>query len=64
MKYVFKSEDRNKEIMLAKGNIPLWAIALKLGVHEQTLHRWLRVEVDETKKQRILEAINQIKQGQ
>lgn len=53
--------DANQEVREAKSNIPLWRIAKQLGVSEQTLIRWLRVEMDEQKKTRVLVAITEIK---
>lgn len=37
--------------------IPLWKIAVRLGVCEQTLIRWLRVPLDGEKEREIMEAI-------
>lgn len=37
--------------------IPLWRIAVTIGVSEPTLTRWLRVQLSEDKEQRIMEAI-------
>lgn len=51
----------NEVVKVSKGNIPLWKIAKKLGVHEVTLIRWMREEMDEEKKGRVLEAIDDIK---
>lgn len=54
---------RNPDFWSAKGRIPLWLIAEELSIHEQTLMRWLRVEVEPEKMGRILEAIEVIKQA-
>lgn len=51
----------NKEVKEAKRNIPLWRIAKSLGVHEMTVIRWFREEMDEEKKQRVLYAIDEVK---
>jgi len=49
--------------MLAKGNgVPLWAIADKLRVSEQTLIRRWRKELPENEKEAIRSAITDIKQ--
>ena len=40
--------------------VMLWQIADRIGVSEFTLVRWLRHELPEDKKQKILEAINAI----
>lgn len=52
---------KNQEFWKKKGNIPIWAVALKIGVHEQTLHRWLRVEVDKDRLKIILDGLEQAK---
>lgn len=51
----------NKEIRSAKGSIPNWVIAEKLGVHEVTFIRWMRKELPKKEKERILFAIDEIK---
>ena len=38
-------------------DIPLWRVAVAIGVSEPTLTRWLRVPLSEEKEQRIMEAI-------
>lgn len=56
--------ERNPIFWERKGKIPIWLISEKLGVHEQTLMRWLRVKVEEEKMRRILEALEQVKREQ
>lgn len=53
---------KNAEIKRAAriAGVPLWRIAAALNVHEMTLTRWLRFELPEDKKQRILAAIAEI----
>jgi AcrR family transcriptional regulator len=51
----------NQEVKEAKGSIPLWRIAKKLGVHEMTVIRWFRDEMEAEKKVRVLGAIQEIK---
>lgn len=53
--------NRNQDIKKAKGDLPIWAIAEKLGIHENTLYRWLRTEMDSNKKRMVMDAINQLK---
>jgi transposase-like protein len=53
--------NRNQDIKKAKGDLPIWAIAEKLGIHENTLYRWLRTEMDSNKKRMVLNAINELK---
>lgn len=53
--------NENQEVKAAKGNIPLWRIAKKVGCHEMTVIRWMREEMDEEKKARVLGAIAEIK---
>jgi ribosome-binding protein aMBF1 (putative translation factor) len=56
----------NKEIRTAIENSDFftWQIAQKLGIHENTFYRWMRAEMSEEKKGRILTAITQLKQEQ
>lgn len=44
-----------------EAHIPLWKIAQMVGISEPTLTRWLRVELSQEKKVRILQAIEQLK---
>ena len=47
--------------MYARGNdIPLWAIAKRLGVSEPTLHRHWREELPPDEKVKIREIITQL----
>jgi len=48
-----------REKMREKG-IKQWEIADVLGISEFTLSRWLRKEILDSKRQRILEAIESI----
>lgn len=41
-----------------RAGVKHWQIAIQLGVSEQTLVRWLRTPLDESKAQRITEAID------
>lgn len=52
---------RNEDVQKAKGRIPYFAIAEKIGVHENTIYRWLRSELSPDKKKQILRAIDEIK---
>lgn len=45
---------------LRADGITLWQIALKIGVAESTIVRWLRVELDREKQQLVEEAICEI----
>lgn len=53
----------NAEIrtMLKANKIPYWKIALKLGVHENTILRKMRVELSESEKEYFINAISEIK---
>lgn len=51
---------RNEEIRIAKGKIPTWVIAERLGIHENTLYHIMRKKLPEVEKQRILAAIHEI----
>ena len=52
----------NKSIrLLARGaGVPLWEIAQHIGVSENTLLRWLRVKLDDVKREKIMTAIREI----
>lgn len=53
--------NRNADIKQAKGKIPNWAIAEKLGVSEQTWYLWLRKELDPEVKERVFAIIDELK---
>jgi uncharacterized protein YjcR len=59
---VSEYQKRNKDFFKAKGEIPLWVIADKLSCHENTVRNWLKKELVPEKKERLLGAINEIKQ--
>ncbi|MGW9164978.1 hypothetical protein ACWGPZ_27015 [Priestia megaterium] len=52
---------RNENIEKAKGSIPYWVIAEKLGVHENTIQNWMKKEMDEERQRKVMLAIEQIK---
>ena len=52
---------RNLDIREAKGNIPFWFIAEKLGVHENTLRNWLKKELEPAEKEKVMNVIKDIK---
>lgn len=54
-------ETLNEEVRKEKGAIPNWVIAKKIGVHENTLNRWMREEMAGERKKTVLEAITEIK---
>lgn len=58
-----KNMKANNEIrtLAAENNIYIWQIADKLGVHENTLLRWMRKELPKETKDKILNAINEIR---
>lgn len=43
--------------------VPLWKVALAIGISEPTLIRWLRVPLTPEKEQRMLEAISALAKG-
>lgn len=53
---------RNEEIRIAlfQHNIKQWEVAEQLGVSEITICRWLRSELPDDKKTRIMSAINKL----
>jgi len=52
---------RNQLIEEAKGTIPYWVIAERLGVHENTIQNWMKREMSEERKEKVMRAINEIK---
>ncbi|KON85667.1 hypothetical protein AF332_01625 [Sporosarcina globispora] len=52
---------RNQMIEEAKGTIPYWVIAERLGVHENTIQNWMKREMSEERKDKVMRAINEIK---
>ena len=52
---------RNEEIRRAKGSIPNWLVAEKLGIHENSYYRLLRKKLAKKKKEEILKIIEKIK---
>lgn len=55
-----KLSDRNQEIRNAKRGIPNWMIAERLFISEQTLLRWLRVEMKPSQKAQIMAIIQEL----
>jgi hypothetical protein len=51
----------NQDILKIKGFIPNWLIAEKLNIHEITFIRWMRKEMIEEKKLKVLAAIDEVK---
>jgi len=55
---------RNQDVRQAmqQDKLPLWRVAETLGVHENTLRRWLQAEnIDTDRRQRILRAVQAAK---
>lgn len=42
---------------IKKRGLFLWQVAIKAGVSEATLNRWLRTELTDEQKERVLEGI-------
>lgn len=51
----------NPRVMEAKGRIPFWVIAQRLGVHENTVRNWMKSKMSEDKEAKVLAAIEDIK---
>lgn len=43
-----------------KAGIPLWRVAVAIGVSEPTLTRWLRFPLPAEKENRVIEAISRL----
>ena len=52
----------NKEVRKAAriADIPMWKIAMVLGISEPTIFRWLRTELPEDKKEAMMAAITKL----
>lgn len=52
----------NKDIraLIAVSGIKNWEIAEYLGIAEPTFYRWMRTELDQEKKDKIIKAINEL----
>ena len=46
---------------LKEDNIAFWRLAEKLGVSEGTVVRWLRTELSEQKKEKIIQSIEELR---
>lgn len=47
---------------IKNSGFPYWAVAERLGITDSTFSKWLRKELSEEKKQKILGAIEELKQ--
>lgn len=56
--------DNNKDIrkMARRAGIPMWKIAVEMGVSENSLFRWLRRELPEERRAKIIEIIKKYEQ--
>lgn len=45
---------------IEKKRLKYWEVAKEVGIDPATLSKWLRVELEGEKKQRIIDAINKI----
>ena len=56
----------NKDIRekVKQSGVPYWKIAARLGVSEGTLCRWLRMELDEKTKEKIISTIEKIERDE
>ena len=52
----------NRELRgyMKRNSVPYWKLALKIGVAESTLIRWLRTELPEHKKQEYMLIVDEI----
>lgn len=41
-------------------DVPLWAVALEIGVSEPTLMRWLRIPLTQDREDQIMAAIDHL----
>lgn len=52
----------NEEIrrMIGFYGLNQWEVALTVGIRPETLSKWLREELDDSRKDRVMRAINQL----
>lgn len=60
------SNDKNLEVKqdIKNSHVYQWQVASMLGVSEMTLIRWLREELSPDRKQRICDAIAELRGGE
>lgn len=51
-----RKKNRDVREYLKAKRVFMWEVAERIGVHEVTLIRWMRTELPEDKKQKIMEA--------
>jgi hypothetical protein len=59
-KGVFVMENLSVRQRAKKAGIPLWRVAVAIGVSEPTLTRWLRFPLPAEKENRVIEAISRL----
>lgn len=55
-------ENQSVRTAAKAAGVPLWKCALRMGISEPTLIRWLRVPLSKEKETRIMEAIAALEQ--
>lgn len=53
-------ENQGVRIAARSAGVPLWRVAVAIGISEPTLIRWLRFPLPENKEQRIMSAIAEL----
>jgi type VI protein secretion system component VasF len=53
---------KNKQVVDAKGDIPYWVLANQLNVHENTVRNWMKREMTQEIREKVLNAIAEVKQ--
>lgn len=56
------TNEKIKEV-IKKSGFYKWQIANQIGICEMTLIRWLRTELSEANKKKIITAIKELKEG-
>lgn len=64
VKEVFHMKENQELRQMAKANgVPLWACALKMGISEATIIRWLRVPLSYERELAIRDTITELAEG-
>lgn len=59
---MIETNQQIKEVLRAK-KIPLWRVSEVLGLYENTLLRWLQVELDGERRERVEAAVQLLLEG-
>lgn len=50
-------------IRAKESGVPLWRVAIKLGISEPTMYRWLRVPLKAEQEEKFMNVIDSLSKG-